>query len=199
MESSKTKLLHGILLALAVGAASFVGTKAAVATAPAGAADHAAVLPAADQAQILAVLQSIETQLKERPLQAPSAVPGRSTLMAEQEGAQLASVLDKLMVQLARMESANAGAAAGATAAAAEMREKDMAAVASAAAVPEADFDKAHSLMTTAQLVERFGRPDFIRPSPTGGGDKWRYILNDEKTLIFWVKDGRVASAFYDP
>jgi hypothetical protein len=53
--------------------------------------------------------------------------------------------------------------------------------------------------MTAAELLERYGRPDLVRPSANGDGEKWRYVLDDQKTLIFWVKNGRVASAFYDP
>lgn len=196
MESSASKLLHGLLLALAVGAASFVGTRAAVGSAASNMAQPVATAPSSEQAEMLAVLRAIEARLKEPPLQAPSATPGRSELLAAQGSAQLASVLDKLSAQL---ESMAAAGGSGAGTPPPPMREKDMAAVVAAGAVPEPEFDKAHAMMTTAELLERFGRPDAIRPSANGQGDKWRYILNEEKTLIFWVKDGRVTAAFYDP
>jgi len=199
VESPRSKVLFGLLLALVVGAASFLAARAAVSSSLAAGDRPVVSAPAADQAEVLAVLRSIEAQMREQQLQKPSTIPDRTSVLAAQESAQLASVIEKLAVQLARLESMALSGNASAVQPLPPMREKDVEAVAKAAAATEPEFEKAHSLMTAAELLERYGRPDLVRPSANGDGEKWRYVLDDQKTLIFWVKNGRVASAFYDP
>jgi hypothetical protein len=77
--------------------------------------------------------------------------------------------------------------------------ELDRAAVSNAsllemAEVPEERLKLTHFGWTPQMVLDRYGAPTDLGPSPSGGGVKWYYWNSSGPDFIFWFIDGSVAS-----
>ncbi|NUP96165.1 MAG: hypothetical protein HUU28_08375 [Planctomycetaceae bacterium] len=62
------------------------------------------------------------------------------------------------------------------------------------AEVPEERLKLTHFGWTPQMVLDRYGAPSDIGPSPSGGGVKWYYFNATGPDFIFWFIDGSVAS-----
>lgn len=62
------------------------------------------------------------------------------------------------------------------------------------AEVPEEQLKLTHFGWTPQMVLDRYGAPSDLGPSPSGGGVKWYYFNPNGPDFIFWFIDGSVAS-----
>ena len=62
---------------------------------------------------------------------------------------------------------------------------------------PEDELTDEHLLWTYDQVLQTYGRPTRIQPSPSGGGIKLHYDLPGGTTCIFWFRTGRLVRVIW--
>ncbi len=62
------------------------------------------------------------------------------------------------------------------------------------AEVPEERLKLTHFGWTPQMVLDRYGAPSDLGPSPGGGGVKWYYFVPSGPDFTFWFIDGAVAS-----
>jgi len=60
-------------------------------------------------------------------------------------------------------------------------------------ALPEVDRDLRHHGWSMQQVLDRYGAPTRMAPSPNGVGEKFYYERPDGSEVVFWFIDGRLA------
>ena len=58
-------------------------------------------------------------------------------------------------------------------------------------------YTQEHLLWTYAQILEEYGRPTRVEPSPSRGGIKLIYVMPDGDEAYFWFHDGKLTMAFW--
>jgi len=57
----------------------------------------------------------------------------------------------------------------------------------------ETKTDLQHYGWTAQEILEEYGDPSRVGPSPNGVGNKWYYELAGGKQIVFWFVEGRLS------
>jgi hypothetical protein len=193
--------LRGILLIVAVGLASYLGTRIGSAPTASSPASGPSRAPDVDLSRCASALERIVERMEAAPLGGPSK---RETGGAESpvSGTSPAAVdLTDLQAAIVRLTSSLASAAqvvnagSGARTLSVPETTADPREIEAVKQLEEGERMKRYILWPAQRLLDTFGKPDFVRPI-ADGGVRWYYGPENGERLSFWIHEGLVAQVY---